>query len=131
MCKAAVNFDGTEKGLSKKCASTVIDVITDNSNGFGSNEYRGTVMYMMNPDTFVQPGCWAPYCNHQMCIQFFYASCRPDVLRSAKKFRGTACGKTTPECKTNNGTSKLSSFSGQEVGCFCMNTSDCYSYDNN
>lgn len=128
LCKAAVSFDGWNRGLNKTCASTVVDVISDNGNGFGSNE-RGSVMYFMNPESTIQPGCWAPNCNHQMCIQFFYATFHPNVSRNANKFRGERCKQTRPGCKTDHASSKLSSFSGQENGCFCVKTDECYTYD--
>lgn len=129
LCKAAVNFDGKIRGLNKTCASTVIDVIADNGNGYGSNELRGSVMYFLNPNSTIQPGCWTSNCNHQMCIQLFYASNIPKILYNPELLRGTSCMKTHSSCATNIDNSKLNAMSGNETGCFCINTPECIPID--
>lgn len=125
LCKAAVHFDGTNRGLNKTCASSVIDVISDNGNGWGSNELRGSIVYMLNPGTTIQPGCWSPNCNHQICIQIFYAACHPDNSFEMNKFRGDSCDQLNSNCAANVNSSKLGTLSSDETGCFCVNTSDC------
>lgn len=127
LCKAAPLFDGTNKGLNKTCATTVVDVIADNGDIFGSNEPRGSVMYYINPWSSIQPSCSVASCNHQMCYHYYYASANSMVLNDRKRFRGQCCGQT-PECRASDQTSKLSPFSGKRTGCYCMNATACFNY---
>lgn len=121
-----MNFDGTKKGLNASCASMVVDVISDNGNGIGSTELRGSAMYLMNADLTLQPGCLLPSCNHEMCIHQFYAANHPDFFEDTNQLRGSKCKQLEAPCRANVETSKLSGLSGKDGGCFCVNTPKIY-----
>lgn len=128
MNKASPGFDLTNKGLNKTCATKVVDIISDNHDGFGSNEKRGTLMIFANKDKIIQVGCTEPSCNHQLGYILLYASARPSVLANSTALRGPSCLQTESECKANADTTKLNPHSGDDVGCYCIETGPCNTF---
>lgn len=128
MSKSSPGFDGTSNGLNKTCATKVVDVITESYIGFSSNDPRGTLNIIANKGAIIQPGLFEPSGNNQLGYTLLFASAQETVLANPAALRGQKCLQTKAICKANADSTKFSPSSGDDFGCYCIDSKPCNTF---